>query len=82
MERNLHISFEKLCAKLRSYIQKNKGFWDRISVGKKWPQNYIILFMKVECKKWQILLVWENQQFRNLSDVFCFYCRKFSLVSI
>ena len=64
------------------YIPKNKGFRDLISVKSKWPQHYITLQMKLLRKKWQILWVSKNQQFRKLSGVFVFTLENFSPVSV
>ena len=58
-------------------FRKTKDFKILFPWRNKWPQHYIIFQMKVGCKKWQILLVWGNRQFRKLSDVFYFYFRKF-----
>ena len=47
---NLHMpqeNFEKLCTKLRPYIQKNKGFQDPISVEKQVAAAY---YLADECK--------------------------------
>ena len=56
---------------------ETKDFKIQFPWRNKWLRHYNILQMKVVCEKWQILLVSRNSKPRELSGVFCFYCRVF-----
>ena len=81
--RNGKKTFTCLKKVLRNFVliwdlrfRKTKYFEIQFPSRNRWQRHYITLKMKVGCEKWQILLVWRNQQFRKLSGMFYFYFRK------